>query len=114
MAVELIRKLICDVGERHEATHTLSFAVSGQTFEVDVCDRHGKAFDKDMETWSTAGRKVGYTSAKKARAGRAQQAPYDAETVRKWAKISGIPVADTGRLGPSTIKKWRDAGSPGA
>lgn len=111
MAIEVIRKLICDVGERHDGTHTLSFAVSGQTFEVDVCDKHGKQFDKDFGTWASAGRKVGYGSARKARS--APKPAFDAEVVRQWAKLTGLAVADTGRLSPTTIKKWRDAGSPG-
>lgn len=115
MAIEVIRKLICDVGERHDGTHTLSFAVSGQTYEIDVCDKHGKAFDRDMETWTQAGRAVSSDGRRrKRREPVATKAPaYNAEAVRTWAKLSGIPISDTGRIGPTTIKKWREAGSPG-
>jgi hypothetical protein len=114
VAVEVIRKLICDVGEnKHEATHTLSFAVSGDRFEVDVCDRHSQAFDKDLQPWITSGRRAA-TAKRKAGSNGAKKPAYDAEVVRNWAKLTGLAVSDTGRLSPTTIKKWRDAGSPGA
>lgn len=112
MAVEVIRKLICDVGERHDGTHTLSFAVSGQTYEVDVCDRHGKAFDKDFGTWIDAGRKAEPVR-RKLPASRTRTAAFDHEVVRQWAKLKGLNVSDSGRVGPTIIKQWREAGAPG-
>lgn len=114
MAVEMIRKLICDVGERHEAASTLSFGLDGQLYEVDLCDRHAKDFDKDMNKWRTAGRRAQAAQRKR----RAMPAPsgsaaQDAEYARAWAKLTGrFQVKESGRLSPTVLKAWRDAGAP--
>lgn len=115
MAVEMIRKLICDVGERHEASSTLSFGLSGQLYEVDLCDRHAKDFDKDMNKWMTAGRRAQQAQRKRrvstgAVTATAQQ---EAEYARAWAKLTGrFQVKESGRLSPTVLKAWRDAGAP--
>jgi integrase len=44
----------------------------------------------------------------------ARNAPTEAQSVRAWARASGIAVASTGRISPAIVAAWRDAGSPPA
>lgn len=115
MAVETIRRLICDVGERHEAQSTMSFGLTGQLYEVDVCDRHAKQLEKDMAGWIAAGRRIGRGPQKRAPQQRASTVSRDAESARAWAKLTGaFNVQDSGRVSPTVLKAWRDAGAPAA
>lgn len=122
MAQEVKVLLICDAeGDRHEATGTHRLqGPDTNPLELDLCDRHLKELRKAIDKWTALGRNAnnahGVQTRRRGRAAAAltgAKPTYDAEVVRRWAKLSGLTVADSGRLSPTTIKKWRDAGSPG-
>lgn len=110
MAKEVITRLVCDVGERHDGTHTATFEVNGQVWELDLCDKHGDQFDKDMSKWTGMSSKVNPNrrkSPKKATAG-----GVDLAAVRRWASLKGVPVATRGNIPKTVIEQWQKDGAP--
>lgn len=119
MAQEVKITLVCDAdGDKHEAAGTYRLqGPDSNPLEVDLCNKHLADLKKATDKWVAMGRNVSNrvgTQTRKRRGlppGIAVKA-YDPEDVRRWAKLTGLAVADSGRLSPTTIKKWRDAGSP--
>lgn len=107
MAQEVQIKLLCDVGEnRHEATGTVTLGVNGNTYEVDVCDKHGEEFDKTMNKWSSVGRRAGRTAQPSRRVHQQRTGQGVHTAVREWAKIRGVQVSPKGNIPRAIIEQW--------
>lgn len=113
MAQEVLVRLLCDVGEsRHEATGTVTLGVSGNTYDLDVCDKHGEEFDRAMAKWVSVGRRT-TNGTGRARMRRTTQSNGKGvhTAVREWARTRGIDVAPKGNLPRSIVEQWeKDTG----
>jgi hypothetical protein len=45
-------------GRKKRATRTIKYSVDGENLEVDVCEEHGRAFDRDIGAWRRISREV--------------------------------------------------------
>ena len=83
------------------AKQTISFAFKGVSYEIDLSDQNAEQFERDIEPWISAARRVG------GRLNSRRSTPCgDAEAksvrVRRWAREKGIELSDRGRI-PSAI-----------
>src|SRR4051794_24539725 len=88
-----------------KADRTVSFAVDGTTYEIDLSKKNAAAFDKAFKPYVEAARKVRRSPGRSATgrgAGRRHPSGPDLATVRDWARANGHSVADRGRI-PATI-----------
>jgi hypothetical protein len=74
-----------------EASRTVTFAVDGTTYELDLSDKNAAKFEKALAPFVAAGRKV--------RPGRhvprrSYSSGVDVRAVRAWAKANGYEVSD--------------------
>lgn len=101
------------------AAESVSFAVDGSAYEIDLSAEHAAAFRDVLERYLAAARKVrggsrGFPAPAAARPGRtgaqrtAASAP-DPQRVRAWAQANGIEVSGRGRVPTELVAKFNAA-----
>lgn len=123
MAIQTEVKLVCDYcmgkdAEVHRAIKTRRWALDGQQYEVEVCEKHDSLLDRDAEVWRTVSRKagtkareIGRRSAVKAVTSRAGE-EYDKGEYVAWAQQKGYNVNPDGRPNPRLLRKFLDETKP--
>ncbi|BDZ42615.1 Lsr2 family protein [Paraoerskovia sediminicola] len=100
--------LIDDIDEG-AAEETVTFALDGVSYEIDLSAAHATELRDAFGTWIGHARKVGTKSG--ARAGRPRKATggtSNATAVREWARENGHTVSERGRI-PADVQKAYDA-----
>jgi hypothetical protein len=84
---------------------TISFALDGQTYEIDLTTKNAAALRKALSPYVRAGRRV--TISRGAKVKRVQVGP-DAKTIKEWARANGYEVSDRGRI-PNDVRQAFEA-----
>ena len=87
------------------ADETVSFALDGTTYEIDLTSANADKFRGIFQDYIAAGRKVGRATGK---AGRRTQVGPSAKELREWAKANGHEVPERGRI-PAAVREAFDA-----
>lgn len=92
-----------------EATETISFALDGTNYEIDLNDENAAALRDALATYVGHARKVSSSRRGGGRrtSGASSNGPSAAE-VRAWAKENGYTVPDRGRI-PADVRSAYDA-----
>ena len=112
MAQEVITKLIDDL-DGTEAAETVSFAIDGEHYEIDLNDKNATALRKALDRYravarsSTAGR-LGSARRKRGKSTRSRS-DVDPRVVRAWAIQSGIEMSSRGRLPTEVLDQYKAA-----
>ncbi|MDO5672874.1 MAG: Lsr2 family protein [Actinomycetaceae bacterium] len=89
--------LIDDV-DRSNASETVSFAIDGVNYEIDLSDKNAKKLRDTLAPWAEKARRV----AGRRRRGTGQAATTasreETQRIRKWAQDNGYKVSDRGRV----------------
>lgn len=75
-----------------DATETVSFALDGVSYEIDLNKDNASEFRSHMEKWTTSARRTG------GRARRGTGGSSDAKKIRAWAAENGYEVSERGRI----------------
>jgi hypothetical protein len=81
------------------AEETVTFALDGVTYEIDLSDKNAKKLRDDLATWTGHARRAGAaksSSSRRRAAGSAKRG--DLTAVREWARANGHNVSDRGRI----------------
>jgi hypothetical protein len=84
---------------------TVTFALDGKTYEIDLTSRHSSALRKVLTPYIEAGRAV------RTRRGvrvRRTQVGADVRTIKEWARANGYRVNERGRI-PNDIREAFEA-----
>jgi hypothetical protein len=103
MAQKVITQLVDDIDGKElkdGAGETVGFALDGQTYEIDLSDKHAGELRAAIEMYINAGRRVGRATGRTAK--RTTAGPSAAE-IRDWARSNGYEVPDRGRI-PQEIR----------
>src|SRR5687768_989582 len=92
-----------------EATETLSFALDGSDYEIDLNEGHAKELREALTRFTQAGRKVSGARGRSASRTKSSQDGPDAKAVRMWAAENGIPVNARGRIQADVVEKYEAA-----
>ena len=92
-----------------EATETLSFALDGSDYKIDLNEGHAKELREAMARFTNAGRKVSVGRGRPASRSKSSHGGPDAKAVRMWATENGIPVNTRGRIQAEVIEKYEAA-----
>ncbi|TRW43470.1 histone-like nucleoid-structuring protein Lsr2 [Georgenia yuyongxinii] len=97
MAQKVQVTLVDDI-DGSPADETVTFALDGISYEIDLSERHASALRESFAEWvgharRSGGRKI---SAKRPAGGRSDAA--DAGKVREWARQQGYEVSERGRI----------------
>ena len=101
-----VQVLLLDDISGGEASETVTFALDGKSYEIDLNEANAKKLRDALDPYLKAGRRSGAgRSARGTRgAGRAGAAGPDTAKIRAWAKENGYEVNDRGRV-PANIRE---------
>jgi hypothetical protein len=105
--------LVCDLHEGEvEGAETVTFGLDGSSYEIDVCEAHGKELRDSFAPYVGAARRAGRTaSGSGRRAGRGSRSGggnNQVAEIREWARKNGHQVSERGRIS-ATVKAAYDA-----
>jgi hypothetical protein len=99
----------------HEAetpgTETISFALDGSGYEIDVCDAHGRELRDAFAPFVGAARRgngrTGRSTSPRRRGRRSGSG--EAAQIREWARGQGLAVPERGRVPAELAEKYAAA-----
>ncbi|MFE0376086.1 Lsr2 family protein [Streptomyces inhibens] len=100
-----VQVLLVDDLSGGEADETVTFALDGKSYEIDLSDANAQKLRESLAEFVKAGRKTGGRSAGRGKARAAASAGgQDTAKIRAWAKENGYNVNDRGRV-PADIRE---------
>ena len=105
-----IQTLFIDDLDGSEAEGTVSFALDGAHYEIDLNQAHARELRATLGRYAGAGRKVTGTARRPAR--RRAETPLDGHStteIRDWAKANGFEVKDRGRIPADAVAGFQAA-----
>ena len=128
MAREVIEKLIDDL-DGSGAVETVTFALDGTSYEIDLSKRNAAALRKSLDRYVAAARRQGPPAAARRRpakqAGKAARSTptgkkpkpkpkpkrgFDLVQLREWAGANGVDVPSRGRIPQAVVAQYKAAG----
>lgn len=113
--------LVCDLHDDDSpGAETVSFAIDGSSYEIDVCSRHASALRDAVAPYVGAGRRASGSAGgsspagggpRRGRAGRAStgQDRQRTQDIREWARAEGHQVSDRGRVPARLVELYEAA-----
>ena len=100
-----VQVLLVDDLDGGEADETVTFALDGKTYEIDLNTANADKLREALADFVTAGRRTGGRSAR-GKGGRSSSSAGSQDTakIRAWAKENGYEVNDRGRV-PATVRE---------
>ncbi|MDJ0384919.1 Lsr2 family protein [Streptomyces sp. G-G2] len=102
-----VQVLLVDDLDGGEADETVTFALDGKTYEIDLTTANAEKLRGLLDPYTKGGRRTGgRAAAGRAKGGRTAAAAGNPDTaeIRAWAKAKGLSVNDRGRV-PSDIRE---------
>ncbi|KZM74383.1 Lsr2 family protein [Nocardia terpenica] len=108
MARKVVVTLIDDYDGRSEAEETVTFALDGAQYEMDLSVSNAGELRTFFEQWTPHARKVGRTTTAKPLAKPAVDREQSA-AIRTWARKNGFDVSTRGRIQSEVISAYQKA-----
>lgn len=106
--------LVCDLHEGETpGTETITFALDGSSYEIDVCEAHGRELRDAFAPYIGAARRSAGRSGRSGggrRRGR-RGGTGEAAQIREWARSQGLAVPERGRVPAELAEKYAAAHS---
>jgi hypothetical protein len=95
-----VKVLLIDDLDGSDADETISFAVDGATYEIDLNAEHAAELREAFARWIGHARRSGgrRSGPRRAAAGSAPSRNGDTGAIREWARENGYKVSDRGRV----------------
>lgn len=108
--VQKTQVILVDDLDGGAAAETVTFALDGVTYEIDLNEAHAAELRDAFATWVGHARKVSSVrgSARPARRSSRSGGASEATAVREWARANGHTVSERGRI-PASVKALYDA-----
>jgi hypothetical protein len=91
-----------------EATQTVSFALDGTSYEIDLNDKNAAALRDAVATYVGHGRKVGGARRGRRSSASSSGGANSAKEIRDWARSNGHKVPERGRI-PGEVREAFEA-----
>ncbi|MCR6688249.1 Lsr2 family protein [Cellulomonas sp.] len=107
-----VQVLLVDDLDGSTADETVTFALDGVTYEIDLTTANAAELRDAFAKWVGHARKVsGRSTAGRATgsAPRRRRGDSDAQAIREWAKDKGLEVSERGRISADVRKAYDDA-----
>lgn len=101
--------ILVDDVDGSEATQTITFALDGVSYEIDLNDEHAAALRESLEEWTTKARRTAgrRSSGRRRSAGAASSG--ETQRIREWAREQGLEVSDRGRISAEVREAYEAA-----
>src|SRR3954470_7127797 len=110
MAQRIVTELTDDTSGK-PADETVTFALDGREFEIDLTSKNAAALRKAFDVYVKAGRRVGGRRPRSA-GGSGSSSPkssLDTKAVRLWASENGYELSSRGRIPANIVEAYRAA-----
>ena len=91
-----------------DATQTVTFALDGTSYEIDLNDKNASALRDALATYVGHARKVSGSRRGRRPSSSSSSNGHSAKEIRDWARSNGHKVPERGRI-PSTVREAFDA-----
>jgi hypothetical protein len=103
-----------DLDENLPADETVSFALDGTSYEIDLAEKNAQEMREVFSRYVSAARKVGRSSGRASGGGRSRATGgrmdrEQAGAIREWARRNGHQVSDRGRIPASVVEAYESA-----
>jgi hypothetical protein len=103
-----VQVVLVDDLDGGKATETVSFALDGVSYEIDLSDKNAGKLRDALASWvGHARRASGRRGAARARS--ASRSTGDLSAMREWGRKNGFKVSDRGRLSAELQAAFRKA-----
>ncbi|THG28668.1 histone-like nucleoid-structuring protein Lsr2 [Naasia lichenicola] len=106
MATQTQTLLVDDI-DGSEASSTVTFGISGTTYEIDLSDANLQALQSALDPYIGAARPIGSQQRLSAPTD-SHVDPNAARAARQWAQRQGLEVPARGRVPASILEQWRN------
>lgn len=109
--------LVCDLhDDETPGTETVTFALDGSAYEIDICEQHGRELRDSFATYVGAarrstGRSAGRSGSSVGGRRRRSRGSGEAARIRDWARSQGLAVPERGRIPAELAEKYAAANS---
>ncbi|MCL3861469.1 Lsr2 family protein [Actinotalea sp. K2] len=105
-----VQVVLVDDLDGGSADETVSFALDGVTYEIDLNTANAAQLRESFASWVGHARRVGGRSRTGTRrtSGTGRASSGDSTAIREWARQNGFTVSDRGRI-PANVKAAYDA-----
>ena len=94
-----VQVLLIDDIDGVTADETVTFALDGVSYEIDLTTDHAAELRSALATWVANARKTsGRPAGRAARGARRAGGSTDATKIREWARTNGYTVSERGRI----------------
>jgi hypothetical protein len=106
--VQKVEVRLVDDLDGSAANETVTFAIDGAEYEIDLSAQHADALRKTVDTYVAAARRVDRGRARTARSRGAVTAGNRErnQAVRDWARSQGIDISSRGRLSQELLARY--------
>ncbi|MET1005099.1 MAG: Lsr2 family protein [Propionibacteriaceae bacterium] len=106
---KLVTELVDDI-DGGKADETISFALDGRSYEIDLSEQNAASLRKALDEYVTRARKAGgeVTRVRKA-AATSQRDPSQTRAIRDWAQRNGHAISSRGRIPRPVVTAYEAA-----
>ncbi|GAA1259125.1 Lsr2 family protein [Sphaerisporangium rubeum] len=105
-----IQKILIDDLDGGEASETVTFAIDGTSYEIDLSGDNAKKLRDALSQFVSSARRAESAPARGRRRGAGQRPSREKSSeIRAWAKAHGISVSERGRIASSVVEKYEAA-----
>lgn len=90
------------------ADETVSFAIDGESYEIDLSAKNAEKFRRALRPYIENAR-AAEAKSRKTRSRPRPAGRKDLAAVREWARSNGIPVSQRGRISAEVISRYEAA-----
>lgn len=106
-----VQVMLIDDVDGGDGTETVTFALDGITYEIDLSDKNATAMRDAVAPWVGHARRVSGRSTGPARGTRksSPSSSLDSGAVRDWARSNGHKVSERGRISAAVMDAYAAA-----
>ncbi|GGK87398.1 Lsr2 family protein [Sphaerisporangium melleum] len=106
-----IQTLLIDDLEGGEAKETVSFAIDGTQYEIDLNDKNARNLREALSPFVSSARRADTAPARggRKRGGTQRSARDKSSEIRAWAKAHGLNVSERGRIASHIVAQYEAA-----
>jgi hypothetical protein len=108
MAQQTVIELVDDL-DGGEADETVSFGLDGVHYKIDLSDGNATKLRDELAMFVAHGRRAGGAGRRTRAAATSATDPEQNQRIRSWARESGFPINDRGRISAEIIDKFHAA-----
>ncbi|MFB9723152.1 histone-like nucleoid-structuring protein Lsr2 [Planobispora longispora] len=105
-----IQEILIDDLDGGEASETVSFAIDGASYEIDLSDVNAKKLRDSLAPFVSSARRSTAVAPRRRRGGSARALTREKSAdIRAWAKSQGKNVSERGRIASSIVEEYERA-----